>query len=72
MHIAEHDYEVIFGNIGSVHAGPRKREADKVFNTYVRSSKAECGRAGGEDVTLFRDGEIIREFIGSLSAKEAV
>jgi hypothetical protein len=64
------DYEVVCGNVGSVYAGHNKAQAIKAFNTYVESSKAECGRAGGEDVTLFQNGEIAREYIGSNSAAE--
>jgi hypothetical protein len=58
-------YEVICGNIGTVHTGYSHKEACEKFQTYVDASKAECGRAGGEDVTLFSGGEILREYIGS-------
>lgn len=63
-------YEVVCGNIGTVHDGHNRRKAEQSFRTYVESSKAECGRAGWEDVYLFRDGDIIREFVGSLAARE--
>jgi hypothetical protein len=33
----------------------------KDYNEYVRQSKAAYGRASGEPVTLFRNGEIVRE-----------
>jgi hypothetical protein len=56
-------YEVIVGNIGRVHEGSAKTEALRHFNAYVRQSKAGYGRAGGEEVALLKDGEIIREHI---------
>ena len=65
-----HQFEVVCGNIGSVYSGDSRTDAQTQFREYVAASKAECGRAGGEDVTLFMDGEIVREHIGSLHDAE--
>jgi hypothetical protein len=51
-------YEVIVGNIGTVHSGSNKKEALKHWKTYVAQSKSGVGRAGNESVTLMIDGEI--------------
>ena len=66
-------YEVIVGNIGMVFSGEKTEanrvEAYRTFNHYVEASKSECGRAGGETVTLFLDEEIIKEHIGSIETE---
>lgn len=54
-------YELIVGNIGTVYRGSLETTARKEFNEYVRLSKAGYGRVAGEPVTLFKDGEIIKE-----------
>ena len=59
-------FEVIVGNVGSVYRGTDGAEARKTYDEYVAWSQTDRGRAGGEDVTLFRDGEILREYSGSL------
>ena len=64
-----HEYEVIVGNVGSVYAGPDKREAELRYNTYVDRSKSDRGRCAGEPVTLMCDGEISREYEGTLSTE---
>lgn len=58
-------YEVIVGNVGTIYDGGSYREALKRFKTYVEISKSGSGRAGNEDVTLMRDGEIIKEHFGT-------
>lgn len=63
-------YEVFCGNVGRVHDGANKRNAEKVFRAYVEESKAPRGRASGESVDLCADGEPIREFVGSLATSE--
>ncbi len=55
-------YEVICGNIGTVYSGTSYTEACAKFDSYIAASKAECGRAGGEDVTMLADGDIKREY----------
>lgn len=60
-------YEVIVGNVGSVHLGKRRTEALKRYKSYVESSKEHAGaRCYGEDVTLLVDGEITQEHTGHL------
>ena len=66
----KHEYEVICGNIGTVHTGAAIRAAEIHFDEYVAQSKSEYGRAAGESVTLMRDGEIHREYIGTLERSE--
>jgi hypothetical protein len=62
----KHTYEVYCGNVGCIHTGHSSREALKAFREYVGQSKSDCGRAGGEDVAVFKDGEILREYYGTL------
>ena len=59
------DYEVIVGNIGTVYRGKNAKEARKHFRYYTENSKAAFGRGACEDVTLFRDGDIESEHLGS-------
>jgi len=54
-------YEVIVGNIGTVHDGCDAYKAASIYNRYVDLSKGGHGRAAGETVTLQRDGEIVQE-----------
>jgi hypothetical protein len=63
-------YEVVVGNIGTVYSGGSFAAAKKASATYVAQSKTGKGRAGGEDVTILADGEIVREFLGSNSRDE--
>lgn len=63
-------YEVTCGNIGTVYSGDSREEARQKFATYVEQSKSERGRAGGEDVVLWENGEPIEEFDGSLHQSE--
>lgn len=59
-----HLWEVIVGNIGTVYSGTNGFEANTTFQTYVGQSNSGYGRAGGEDVTLMKDGELHRQFEG--------
>lgn len=64
-------YEVIVGNIGKV--GEYKddeKNARDTFKTYVYISKSNMGRAAGESVDLYMNGEILESFIGSLHEAE--
>jgi hypothetical protein len=61
-----HDYEVVVGNIGTVYSGRNGFEANKKYSTYMKQSKDGYGRAGGEDVTLLKDGEISKEHFGTV------
>ena len=57
-------YEVIVGNVGTVYDGFSRSAALTKYSTYVKSSRSGGGRAGGEDVTLMRDGDIVKEHSG--------
>lgn len=59
-------YEVLVGNLGVVYGGDSKPFAVSVFEEYVKASKYCIGRSCGEDVTLFEEGEPIREYKGTL------
>lgn len=63
-------YEVIVGNIGSVYSGGNFMIASAKFAEYVKQSKSNVGRAGGENVTLLDRGEIKREFVGEIERNE--
>jgi hypothetical protein len=63
-------YSVIVGNIGTVCAVEALEEAERFFNTYKEQSESEVGRAGGEDVTMFRGEEIHKEFFGSIGLSD--
>ena len=56
-------YDVIVGNIGSVHRGTNKQEATNGFREYVSQSKAGVGRAGGEDVRAAEFPRIAEAFV---------
>jgi hypothetical protein len=58
-------YEIIVGNIGTVYTGTNGFEANKTFNQYRSASMSPHGRASGESVTLLKDGEVVREYVGS-------
>lgn len=60
------EYSVVVGNIGTAYTGTHENNARKEFNSYVVDSKTGYGRAAGEPVTLFCDGEIIKEYAGTL------
>lgn len=56
-------YEVIVGNIGTVHSGTEEDAALEVWFEYRSQSKEGYGSAGGEAVTLMEDGEPAREYL---------
>jgi hypothetical protein len=58
-------YSVIVGNVGTVLDTTNRNEAIKTYGEYKRISIAGVGRAGGEDVCLFCDGEPLYEHHGS-------
>lgn len=61
---ATSQHEVLVGNIGTVYTGRSSAKALATFREYVGQSKTGRGRAGGESVTMFRDGQIVREYHG--------
>ena len=60
-------YEVLVGNIGKVWEGNHYGDGMNIYTTYIDHSKNNYGRAAGEDVTFWVDGEIIEEFTGSIT-----
>ena len=58
-------YEIVVGNIGSVGVYNNPVQANAVYWQYVRTSKETNGRASGENVVLFKDDEISKEYFGS-------
>jgi hypothetical protein len=57
-------YEVVVGNVGIL-PYTSKKLAEECYDTYVTLSKNGEGRAGGEPVTLFLNGDLIKEHIPS-------
>jgi len=59
-------YQVIVGNVGTVYDGDDKEQALKDYRACISLSR-DCvaGRMSGEQVTLFEDGEILKEHIPS-------
>lgn len=55
-------YTITVGNVGTVYSGYNRAEADRYFVHYRRESQYPRGRASGEPVTLFKDGEPVREY----------
>jgi hypothetical protein len=60
----EGEFEVVVGNIGTVYRGTEGPEARATFKEYKEQSKSGTGRAAGESVTLFQNGEPIDEWAG--------
>ena len=56
-------FEVIVGNIGTVHEGDDFGKAITHFQDYRHLSAHGVGRGGYEDVTLMHDGNPIREWV---------
>jgi hypothetical protein len=55
-------FQVLVGNIGHVYDGANYMQAMCCYQRYVKDSKAPYGRASGEPVTLFHNGEIRCEY----------
>ena len=60
-------YTLVVGNVGTVYDGDSLETAIKDFDEYVILSNDNHGRAGGEDVTLFKNDEILKEHQGFIS-----
>lgn len=65
-------HEIVVGNIGTVYSGNNRSVAMAKWNTYREQSREDSGRASGESVTWLKNGEIWREFIGSLAKEESL
>ena len=63
------NYTVHVGNIGTVYSGADHAAADRSFTEYKDQSK-QYGRAAGESVYMFENGEIAREFTGEIDSRE--
>jgi hypothetical protein len=64
-------WEVVVGNVGTVFDGTRESAARQTYKDYVIKSKSNNGRAGGEDVTLMKNGEPVAEHFGTNQNEEA-
>ena len=58
-------FEIIVGNVGTVHKGSDEIEANEFFDIYAALSAAGEGRVADESVTLWHNGEPERQFIGA-------
>ena len=56
-------YSVSVGNVGNI-ACADKAEAEKTYAEYVEQSNSDSGRASGENVSLMKDGEPIKDHVG--------
>lgn len=56
-------YTVVVGNVGTVHDGWDRQEAEDAFDEYVGQSKSGLGYGGKEDVALFEDEEVLAEYM---------
>lgn len=54
-------YEVVVGNVGTIYRGNSKRQGLAEFREASQLSKDGYGRYSMEPVTLFEDGEILKE-----------
>jgi len=61
-------FEVVVGNIGTVYSGNNYMQAECKYSAYVKQSRSNYGRAAGEPVTLFHNGEIRSEYISKVVA----
>lgn len=58
------NWQVIVDNVGTVYDGTDETVARKSYNDYVTISKAGHGRAGGKNVSLFDDSDVVEEHRG--------
>lgn len=67
------NYQVVVGNVGTIDYTSKKLALD-CYTTYVIHSISEFPktRAYGESVTLLKDGEIIKEHIGTIDLTERI
>lgn len=60
-----HKYQIIVGNIGTVYDGDSRIEAIQAYSEYRNQSRNNYGRASGENVSMFENGELKWEHNGS-------
>lgn len=61
-------YKITVGNIGVIIETESYKEARKVYDEYVSQSEAKYGRASGEEVILWKDGEPLVVHYGRYNA----
>lgn len=66
----KNQWETIIGNIGTIYSGTNGFQAIKEYNQGIRLSKGNCSRASGEPVTLLKNGEIYKEYLGTLTQED--
>jgi hypothetical protein len=62
-------YTVIAGNIGTVCETYSHKIAEQTYQLYVDYSNRGYGRVSGEDVILFRDRDVVKEYTGKINAE---
>lgn len=60
-------YQVVVGNLGVVYDGTNGFKALQEYCSYVGLSKKNYGRVAGEPVTALKDGEIYKEYPGTIN-----
>ena len=65
-------WEIVVQNVGIVLQTDNGRVAREHFAEYVQRSKAHTGRAAGEGVCLYFNGDIVSEYVGSLYSDEVL
>jgi len=65
-------YTVVVDNIGTVFRGDSFSAAETTFEVYSNCSKNNVGKAAGQNVTLYIEGEPYRYHIGFLSGVDLV
>ncbi len=60
--MAQHQYSLTVGNVGTVWSGTNGAQALREYGAAKHSAASPGGRDGWEPVTLFRDSEPWREF----------
>ncbi len=66
--MSKNNYTVNVGNIGNMEYTSKKL-AEDCYKTYVTLSMNNETRAAGESVYLFKNGEIVKEYIGTIDAE---
>lgn len=66
--MAKNNYEVIVGNVGRVCSCFNYKYALKTFRIYKRYSKTGYGRSSGESIDLYKNGEVIKQHIGTIES----
>jgi hypothetical protein len=64
------NYAVLVGNIGTAHTGNNRAQAIKEYREWKAISESNRGRAAGESVTLYCDGEPILEHLGTMEVEQ--